>query len=281
MEKIINDLTKLAESIELPDTVAEQVQRKAQNIPAEDFEGWGRKLLDARTAKEAAKELDGLYKEDNFAALAIYLYAASLSWEKIYLPLNIPEAVYLDTMKAFTRFIQEHYQAAAVYRFDRGFWIWREISGLIFRIGELEYELTKFPQNDKKAELAGKESLSIHIPSDADLSPEKIKNSYQAAAIFFQRYFPKYRYQAMYTDTWLLSPNLTAWLKPESKIRVFANDYQILTVDEKDDSGVPWIFKRMDPQIQDYPEKTSLQRQAKEQLLAGKHIGAGLGILSI
>jgi hypothetical protein len=281
MEKIINELTKLTESIELPEVVAEHVQKKAKTIPAEYFEHWGRKLLDARTAKNAAKELDEKYQEDNFTALAIYLYAASLSWEKIYRPLNIPKEIYIDTMKAFSRFIQEYYEAAAVYQFNRGFWIWRQISGLIFRIGELEYELTKFPQNDKKAELAGKESLSVHIPSDADLSPEKITNSYHQAAVFFRLYFPRYQYQAIYTDTWLLSPNLSTWLKPESKIRRFADNYELLTVDETNDSGVPWIFKRADAQIQDYPEKTSLQRQAKKQLLAGKHIGAGLGILSI
>ncbi len=85
----------------------------------------------------------------------------------------------------------------------------------------------------------------------------------------------------MYTDTWLLSPNLTKWLKQDSKIRLFAADYRLLSVDEQDDSGVPWIFGRVDAQVQDYPEKTSLQRQAKQQLLAGAHIGSALGILSL
>ena len=60
----------------------------------------------------------------------------------------------------------------------------------------------------------------------------------------------------------------------------FAADYRLLSVDEQDDSGVPWIFGRVDAQIHDYPESTSLQRQAKEQLLAGEHIGSGLGILT-
>ncbi|MEN2251198.1 hypothetical protein AAH984_13200, partial [Enterococcus faecium] len=50
--------------------------------------------------------------------------------------------------------------------------------------------------------------------------------------------------------------------------------------DEQDESGVPWNLGRVDPQIHDYPETTSLQRQPKQQLLAGEHIGSAVGILT-
>lgn len=231
--------------------------------------------------KQLLKKIDEVYGEEPFVALTIYLYAASQSWLKIYQPLKIPRTVYLATMNAFTRFIHEHFQVTGKYRFDRGFWIWRYTSGLIFRIGELEYERTYFPKGHKELKLEGKQCLSLHIPSDADLSRNKIRDSYESAIRFFELYFPDYHYQVMYTDTWLLSPNLTKWLKQDSKIRLFAADYRLLSVDEQDDSGVPWIFGRVDAQVQDYPEKTSLQRQAKQQLLAGAHIGSTLGILSL
>ncbi|RDG10435.1 hypothetical protein DQM25_02300 [Enterococcus faecium] len=281
MEEIVYQIKNLAGNLDFPEAVIEQMMLEIESISSEMLEQYSRELLDANKAKAAAKKIDEVYEEEPFVALTIYLYAASQSWLKIYQPLKIPRTVYLATMNAFTRFIHEHFQVTGRYRFDRGFWIWRYTSGLIFRIGELEYERTYFPKGHKELKLEGKQCLSLHIPSDADLSQNKIRDSYESAIRFFELYFPDYHYQVMYTDTWLLSPNLTKWLKQDSKIRLFAADYRLLSVDEQDDSGVPWIFGRVDAQVQDYPEKTSLQRQAKQQLLAGAHIGSALGILSL
>ncbi|EME8111007.1 DUF5596 domain-containing protein [Enterococcus faecium] len=281
MEEIMYKIKNLAGDLDFPEAVIEQMMLEIESISSEVLEQYSRELLDANKAKAAAKKIDEVYDEEPFVALTIYLYAASQSWLKIYQPLKIPRTVYLATMNAFIRFIHEHFQVTGRYRFDRGFWIWRYTSGLIFRIGELEYERTYFPKGHKELKLEGKQCLSLHIPSDADLSRNKIRDSYESAIRFFELYFSDYHYQVMYTDTWLLSPNLTKWLKQDSKIRLFAADYRLLSVDEQDDSGVPWIFGRVDAQVQDYPEKTSLQRQAKQQLLAGAHIGSALGILSL
>ncbi|EMF0368200.1 DUF5596 domain-containing protein [Enterococcus faecium] len=281
MEEIVYKIKNLAGDLDFPEAVIEQMMMELESISSEVLEQYSRELLDANKAKAAAQKIDEVYGEEPFVALTIYLYAASQSWLKIYQPLKIPRTVYLATMNAFTRFIHEHFQVTGKYRFDRGFWIWRYTSGLIFRIGELEYERTYFPKGHKELKLEGKQCLSLHISSDADLSRNKIRDSYESAIRFFELYFPDYHYQVMYTDTWLLSPNLTKWLKQDSKIRLFAADYRLLSVDEQDDSGVPWIFGRVDAQVQDYPEKTSLQRQAKQQLLAGAHIGSVLGILSL
>ncbi|MCO5451151.1 acyltransferase domain-containing protein [Enterococcus faecium] len=281
MEEIVYKIKNLAGDLDFPEAVIEQMMMELESISSEVLEQYSRELLDANKAKAAAKKIDEVYGEEPFVALTIYLYAASQSWLKIYQPLKIPRTVYLATMNAFTRFIHEHFQVTGRYHFDRGFWIWRYTSGLIFRIGELEYERTYFPKGHKELKLEGKQCLSLHIPSDADLSRNKIRDSYESAIRFFELYFPDYHYQVMYTDTWLLSPNLIKWLKQDSKIRLFAADYRLLSVDEQDDSGVPWIFGRVDANVQDYPEKTSLQRQAKQQLLAGAHIGSALGILPL
>nr|WP_042956883.1 acyltransferase domain-containing protein [Enterococcus faecium] len=281
MEEIMYKIKNLAGDLDFPEAVIEQMMLELESISSEVLEQYSRELLDANKAKAAAKKIDEVYGEEPFVALTIYLYAASQSWLKIYQLLKIPRTIYLATMNAFTRFIHEHFQVTGKYRFDRGFWIWRYTSGLIFRIGELEYERTYFPKGHKELKLEGKQCLSLHIPSDADLSRNKIRDSYESAIRFFELYFSDYHYQVMYTDTWLLSPNLTKWLKQDSKIRLFAADYRLLSVDEQDNSGVPWIFGRVDAQVQDYPEKTSLQRQAKQQLLAGAHIGSALGILSL
>jgi hypothetical protein len=278
-QTILTQIAALAEIIELPEMAREQVQQKAADIPTEIFSAYGRKLVDPAAAKSASNQLTEAYKKESFTELALYLYAAAYSWETIYQPLGISKDIYIATMKAFTRFVREHFRVTGKYVFDRGFWMWRYTSGLIFRLDELEFERFLPPYTSKYPALDGKASLSIHIPSDADLTPEKITASYQKAEEFFHAYFPAYPYEVIYTDTWLLSPNLSAWLKPTAKLCQFAQAYEILAADSQDNSGIPWIFSRVDAQVANYPEKTSLQRAAKAHLLTGQAIGSAVGIL--
>ncbi len=182
-------IKNLAGDLDFPEAVIEQMMLEIESISSKVLEQYSRELLDANKAKAAAKKIDEVYGEEPFVALTIYLYAASQSWLKIYQPLKIPKTVYLSTMNAFTRFIHEHFQVTGRYRFDRGFWIWRYTSGLIFRIGELEYERTYFPKGHKELKLEGKQCLSLHIPSDADLSRNKIRDSYESAILFLNCIF--------------------------------------------------------------------------------------------
>ena len=77
--------------------------------------------------------------------------------------LGIPEAIYVDTMGAFSRFVREHKESYGCYGFNRGSWTPRQVSCKLFRIGELEYELTQ---------LDGKPAISLHIPTDVNLRPD-------------------------------------------------------------------------------------------------------------
>ena len=54
--------------------------------------------------------------------------------------------------------------------------------------------------------------------------------------------------------------------------------FDIARVDEDDHSYRAFVFRRMDGDIADYPEKTSLQRRLKEHLLRGGRMGSALGI---
>ena len=58
---------------------------------------------------------------------------------EIYDRLGISKTIYLDTMAAFSRFVREHMESYGAYGFDRGFWTVRQVSGTLFRIGQLEY----------------------------------------------------------------------------------------------------------------------------------------------
>ena len=48
-------------------------------------------------------------------------------------------------MHAFTRFLEESKRINHFYQFDRGFWTWRFVCGLEFRINQLEFEMVTPP----------------------------------------------------------------------------------------------------------------------------------------
>lgn len=82
MKKISNEIQILAETLTLPKVVIEQMIVQAKNILDEVFEQYSHELMDPNKAKATAKKIDKVYEEEPFAALAIYLYAASQSWKK-------------------------------------------------------------------------------------------------------------------------------------------------------------------------------------------------------
>ena len=116
--------------------------------------------------------------------------------------LGISEAIYIDTMAAFSRFVREHMESYGCYGFDRGFWTTRQVSSKLFRIGQLEYELTT---------LEGAPVVSLHIPTDVDLRPEVLRPSVKEGMEEFFRIFPEYVGKTVYCHSWLLSPLNFEW----------------------------------------------------------------------
>ena len=96
--------------------------------------------------------------------LACSLLCACRAYEE-YQKKGISDTVYFETMKCFTRFIDETQKRTGRLAFDRGWWTYRQISMQLFRIGELEYEFVEYE---------GRPALSIHIPSDAHFSKELV-----------------------------------------------------------------------------------------------------------
>ena len=103
--------------------------------------------------------------------------------------------------------------------FDRDFWVHKQLSLVIFRLGELEYEFI----ND---------SISIHTPSDAVLTKSKIDKSIKMLLKFIKKYSPNYKDKLIYCDSWLLSPNLAKYLHEESNILTFQNYFNIKKISE-------------------------------------------------
>ena len=184
---------------------------------------------------------------------------------------GLSHEIYVATMAAFSRFVKEHRESFGVYGFDRDFWTVRQITGTLFRIGQLEYELV-----EEQAEPV----LELHIPSDADLSLPLLRMSHAQARALIGKTFPRWKDAPIHCHSWLLSQNLPQLLPEGSRILAFQRSFSITPCPEPETDMKLWVFKNRDIPTAKLPEQTSLQRQMKAFLLAGGVFRDGEGFLS-
>lgn len=186
--------------------------------------------------------------------------------------LEISEEIYVDTMGAFSRFVREHMDSYGRYGFDRCFWTPRQVSAKLFRIGQLEYELT---QRD------GESIVSLHIPTDVDLRPEILRPSVQKGLNELYRLFPGYEGKPVYCRSWLMSPVLKEFLPKTSNILRFQEMFHIQPDSTPGKDVLLWVFRNPKLPIAEYPENTSLQRKLKHFFLSGGEFLEGKGYLRL
>ena len=186
--------------------------------------------------------------------------------------LGIPEDIYADTMAAFSRFVREHKESYGRYGFDRGRWTPRQVSAKLFRIGQLEYELTA---------REGEPIVSLHIPTDVDLRPPVLVPSLKEGLETLYRLFPDCRSQRVFCESWLLSPLLKDFLQPDSNILHFQTLFAIDPVGIPGKDVLLWVFKNPKLPVSDFPEDTSLQRKLKVFFLNGGEFLVGRGFLNL
>ena len=189
---------------------------------------------------------------------------------------GIDDRIWIDTMKAFTRFVKEYFASYGSYGFDRGQWTTRQAGAKLFRLGELEYELTE--SEDGSAEVA------LHIPSDVSLEPAGLNASVERARAFLSERFPQWENAPISCCSWLLSPALDRLLPPGSRILRFGQAFDLTGVDPEPDDALQWVFGLAEGQkagadLRALPEDTVLQRNMKALLLAGGKVGEGRGLL--
>lgn len=230
-------------------------------------------LMEEETWAEGLAQLKEALGEDpgGFKRLCSMLRLA-LKTRAIYDRLGIREEIYADSMAAFSRFVREHMASYGCYGFDRGSWTPRQVSARLFRIGQMEYELTR---------LEGEPVVSLHIPTDVDLRPEVLVPSMVSGMAELYRLFPDYEGKPVYCHSWLLSPQLKDFLPEDSNILHFQRMFDL------DPEGTPgtgvllWVFKNPKLPREEFPENTSLQRKLKQFLLDGGVFLDGKGFLRL
>ena len=215
-------------------------------------------------------------EDDNGAGILIRQLMIAADSRKYGAWKGIPEEIWMETMKCFPRFISEHRRSYGRDGFDRYGWTTRQIGAKLFRIGELEYELTE----DKE----GRKEIGLHIPSDAKLEAERMNASLENADAFIRERFPEWAGAPKTCESWLLSPALKDLLPEGSRILRFQEAFELEETYPEDDAALEWVFyvaegQRKELNISRLPEDTSLQRKMKAMIMKGRKPGAAKGVL--
>ncbi|MDE7176671.1 MAG: acyltransferase domain-containing protein [Lachnospiraceae bacterium] len=223
--------------------------------------------------KEARLELQAILGDDaeNIKMLSCMLKASADIYD-LYKAKGISDKIYFDTMKCYTRFIDETFKITGELYFDRYWWTTRQAGCHLFRIGELEYEM-KHIENDI--------IIDLHIPSDADFSSDAVDNSLERARIFFAEYYPEIADKKYYCHSWLLDGTLKEMLSEKSNIISFQKRFEIYDKGEADTEFIEWVYHTRSTDYEILPENTSLQRNMKKYLLSGGEIRNSYGRLLV
>lgn len=260
--------------IDLPTEIIQNLKLVSEEIDLQSIDCYLNQLMDIKTAAAAYQYFINLWKEDgdNIKMLYCQLECARRAFDK-YEEKHISPQIYKDTMKCFTRFLEECKKKNGRMFFDRGWWTYRQVSMNLFRLGELEYEY---------GEYKGEKVINIHIPSDADLSTEAVDCSLKQAALFFHSYHDNYEYIPYTCYSWLMSPTLKSLLSEKSNILAFQNRFDIMEENKEDKEYIEWLFQvPVDTEYLKLPEKTSLQKKVKKLLLNGGTVGVAYGIMRL
>ena len=114
--------------------------------------------------------------------------------------------------------------------------------------------------------------LSVHIPVEGELSVSACKESYERALKVFARFFPSLDIKGFVCYSWMMSPELSLYMKPESRVLGFASAYKKFPIHTEGEDVLNFVFYLKFKTYADLAEDTSLQRKLKRLYLDGGYL---------
>ena len=140
-------------------------------------------------------------------------------------------------------------------------------------LGRCKREPVSFDISEWQVRLScGDECLAVHIPDKGAFTAEACDDSYRRAAHVFAECYPEFKFKAFCCHSWLLSPELSEHVKPESNILVFASKYHRHPIRTKGQDVINFVFYLKSDKYEDLPEDTSLQRSLKALYIRGGYL---------
>ena len=137
------------------------------------------------------------------------------------------------------------------------------------------------PKSEWEAVLKpGDPVINIHIPESGPLKPDACRDSLFRAREFFSEFLPDYHWKAFFCDSWLLDPQLSGILVPNSNILAFQrNGYMIPFPGEADTIFRCFGVKGARDGVGTVPLRSSLQHAFARFLKEGHRFHYGAAVL--
>ena len=219
-----------------------------------------------------------LRKKNDLMRLAVVLFLAVKVKDKYDL-MGIDEKIYYDTMSDI-RIWCERNKNKGLKNYG---WLKNHVCFELFRLGRLQFQLYECKNKTllyKKLPFdIGARLVYIHIPEGEKLETEKCRLSLETAEKFFQIYFPGYNYEYYFCESWLLFEGNRDFMARDSNIVKFMSLFDICYSVKIDIQAIERIYGKRCILKRNYPEKTDLQKRAKEYMQKGNSLGIGIGVI--
>ncbi|MBR2639506.1 MAG: DUF5596 domain-containing protein, partial [Oscillospiraceae bacterium] len=185
-----------------------------------------------------------ILKRKPLTRLAILINLLSEKYEE-YLSLGVPGKVIAETFRDVTlraEIFEAKTGKTGISKED-AIWFRHIINCKIFKIGVLQFQPFEmiyldeeilgetymfFSSEQKKKLPAGAQVINCHVQQGADLSTEEISKSFSDAQALFGKIYPKTEFKAFLCYSWLLYPDMTKLLPENSRIKAFAENFEII-----------------------------------------------------
>lgn len=216
--------------------------------------------------------------------------------------LGIPDEVSWATLADLGRHVAIHHRMTGATGVDAPGWMTLHVRGLLYECGRLQYEpirisaeragaVTGASDGDSAGASAGDEGpglaagdllLSMHIPEAGPLRPELCDQSLRSARELFDRCLPAFSQRGVVTcHSWLLDDQLAQYLPTTSNIVQFQRRFRLVPGGHDGDGDVLFfVFRQRHPDLDQLPQRTTLERAAVGHLRAGHHWRVRIGWLS-
>lgn len=194
---------------------------------------------------------------------------------------GIDEKILLDTLSDIGTWLDTWSDLKGELYLGELSWLKRHLSMRLFRLGSLQYYMTKcrkdYPEYDLKR---GDPVIEVHIPADGSLSVEACEESFALAREFFAKYFPEFEYNYFICCSWLLDATLQALLNDDSNIIRFQKMFTVVD-SEPSNAILRYVFKwnTNARNLKYAPVLTSFAASVKQEFLSGTQFFKSIGLI--
>ena len=232
--------------------------------------------------KDKTRELGEKIREEADLSMLAAGILFGMRAHLLYRERGIADEVYYPSMRELTVWSKTCMRERGHIGFYEWGWFVNFLDASIVRLGRLEFHEVPFHEglewekNGVKVK-GGDKVVNIHIPEDGPLDPALVGDAFRRA----YRYFGRTGDAVFVCDSWLLWPGNYDFLGPDSRIRAFMDNFDLIDREDRKNAGDLWrVFghrENYDPA--NLPRDTELRRRMAEHLeKSGGVTGTGYGV---